>query len=132
MEKVYCIHVLCFYRRFLYMLLFVRKFHATTVYAWKKKRSLYAKLVWTLKLHFDTQNVSNVLRIYVTFFHAWFEISQFLLQPHVDFGLKVVGCDLMAIPGLYRFVQVQFFIQNKSGFMEICLCVPTMAHLLSL
>ncbi|KAI3922613.1 hypothetical protein MKX01_006302 [Papaver californicum] len=26
-------------------------------------------------------------------------------KPHVDFGLKVLGLDLMAIPGLYRFVQ---------------------------
>ncbi|KAG6482564.1 synaptotagmin-2-like [Zingiber officinale] len=26
-------------------------------------------------------------------------------KPHVDFGLKLVGADLMAIPGLYRFVQ---------------------------
>jgi hypothetical protein len=29
-----------------------------------------------------------------------------VLQPHVDFGLKVLGGDLMAIPGLYGFVQV--------------------------
>ncbi|XP_052486846.1 synaptotagmin-2 isoform X3 [Gossypium raimondii] len=27
-------------------------------------------------------------------------------KPHVDFGLKLLGVDLMAIPGLYRFVQV--------------------------
>ncbi|XP_074561615.1 synaptotagmin-2-like [Curcuma longa] len=26
-------------------------------------------------------------------------------KPHVDFGLKLVGADLMAVPGLYRFVQ---------------------------
>ncbi|EOY15072.1 Calcium-dependent lipid-binding (CaLB domain) family protein isoform 2 [Theobroma cacao] len=26
-------------------------------------------------------------------------------KPHVDFGLKVLGADVMAIPGLYRFVQ---------------------------
>ncbi|KAK0582656.1 hypothetical protein LWI29_028204 [Acer saccharum] len=26
-------------------------------------------------------------------------------KPHVDFGLKLLGGDLMAIPGLYRFVQ---------------------------
>ncbi|KAE9593380.1 putative C2 domain, synaptotagmin-like mitochondrial-lipid-binding domain-containing protein [Lupinus albus] len=26
-------------------------------------------------------------------------------KPHVDFGLKVVGADLMSIPGIYRFVQ---------------------------
>lgn len=29
-----------------------------------------------------------------------------LLQPYVDFGLKLLGADAMAIPGLYRFVQV--------------------------
>lgn len=28
------------------------------------------------------------------------------LQPHVDFGLKLLGADAMSIPGLYRFVQV--------------------------
>jgi len=28
------------------------------------------------------------------------------LQPHIDFGLKLLGADLMSIPGLYRFVQV--------------------------
>lgn len=32
-----------------------------------------------------------------------------ILQPHVDFGLKLLGADVMAIPGLYRFVQVRFF-----------------------
>lgn len=26
-------------------------------------------------------------------------------KPHVDFGLKVLGADVMSIPGLYRFVQ---------------------------
>ncbi|KAL6270701.1 hypothetical protein ACE6H2_027612 [Prunus campanulata] len=26
-------------------------------------------------------------------------------QPYVDFGLKLIGADLMSIPGLYRFVQ---------------------------
>lgn len=31
-----------------------------------------------------------------------------LLQPHVDFGLKVLGGDLMSIPGLYRYVQVLY------------------------
>ncbi|OIT38963.1 synaptotagmin-1 [Nicotiana attenuata] len=28
-----------------------------------------------------------------------------LCKPHVDFGLKLLGADLMSIPGLYRFVQ---------------------------
>ncbi|XP_043812478.1 synaptotagmin-2 isoform X2 [Manihot esculenta] len=27
------------------------------------------------------------------------------VQPHVDFGLKLLGADVMSIPGLYRFVQ---------------------------
>ncbi|KAF2310138.1 hypothetical protein GH714_006703 [Hevea brasiliensis] len=27
------------------------------------------------------------------------------VQPHVDFGLKLLGADAMSIPGLYRFVQ---------------------------
>lgn len=26
-------------------------------------------------------------------------------KPHIDFGLKLLGADLMSIPGLYRFVQ---------------------------
>lgn len=26
-------------------------------------------------------------------------------KPHVDFGLKLIGADLMSIPGLYRFIQ---------------------------
>jgi len=28
------------------------------------------------------------------------------IQPHVDFGMRVSGADIMSIPGLYRFVQV--------------------------
>jgi hypothetical protein len=28
------------------------------------------------------------------------------LQPHIDFGLKLLGGDVMAIPGLYHFAQV--------------------------
>ncbi|KAF7097811.1 hypothetical protein CFC21_099598 [Triticum aestivum] len=28
-------------------------------------------------------------------------------KPHVDFGLKLLGGDVMAIPGLYRFIQEQ-------------------------
>lgn len=56
------------------------------------------------------------------------------LQPHVDFGLKIVGCDLMSIPGLYKFVQVQYssFLQNESDSMEIHMYRPYRAHLLSL
>ncbi|KAK9705597.1 hypothetical protein RND81_07G069100 [Saponaria officinalis] len=32
-------------------------------------------------------------------------IVSLMEKPHVDFGLKVMGGDIMAIPGLYRFVQ---------------------------
>lgn len=28
------------------------------------------------------------------------------MQPHIDFGMNVLGCDIMSIPGLYRPVQV--------------------------
>ncbi|MFS8031488.1 putative synaptotagmin-like mitochondrial-lipid-binding domain-containing protein [Helianthus anomalus] len=31
-------------------------------------------------------------------------------KPHVDFGLRLFGADLMSIPGLYRFVQVNAVI----------------------
>lgn len=33
-------------------------------------------------------------------------IFSIYLQPHVDFGIKILGGDIMSIPGLYRFVQV--------------------------
>lgn len=35
------------------------------------------------------------------------------MQPHVDFGLKLLGADVMSIPGLYRFVQVVLSFQSK-------------------
>ena len=41
--------------------------------------------------------------------------TYFILQPHVDFGLKLIGADLMSIPGLYRFVQVQ----HLSAILEV-------------
>lgn len=27
-------------------------------------------------------------------------------QPYIDFGMEILGGDIMSIPGLYRFVQV--------------------------
>ncbi len=36
-----------------------------------------------------------------------------VLQPHVDFGLKLLGADVMAIPVLYKFVQVFLTIDLK-------------------
>ncbi|XP_017701543.1 synaptotagmin-2-like [Phoenix dactylifera] len=38
-------------------------------------------------------------------------------KPHVDFGLKLIGADLMAIPGLYRFVQETIKNQVANMFM---------------
>ncbi|KAJ8499144.1 hypothetical protein OPV22_009696 [Ensete ventricosum] len=38
-------------------------------------------------------------------------------KPHVDFGLKVLGADLMAIPGLYRFVQETIKNQVANMFL---------------
>uniref|UniRef100_A0A7N0TBL3 Uncharacterized protein n=1 Tax=Kalanchoe fedtschenkoi TaxID=63787 RepID=A0A7N0TBL3_KALFE len=38
-------------------------------------------------------------------------------KPHIDFGLKVVGGDLMSIPGLYRFVQE--FIKEQVANMYL-------------
>ncbi|XP_043702761.1 synaptotagmin-3-like [Telopea speciosissima] len=32
-------------------------------------------------------------------------VVSLLEKPHIDFGLKLMGGDIMAIPGLYRFVQ---------------------------
>ena len=33
-------------------------------------------------------------------------MAYFNLQPHLDFGLKILGGDVMAIPGIYCYVQV--------------------------
>ncbi|CAL9149366.1 synaptotagmin-2-like [Musa acuminata AAA Group] len=38
-------------------------------------------------------------------------------KPHVDFGLKLLGADLMAIPGLYRFVQETIKNQVANMFL---------------
>ncbi|KAH9288147.1 hypothetical protein KI387_032264, partial [Taxus chinensis] len=46
------------------------------------------------------------LKPLVPSFPCFGKISVSLMEkPHVDFGLKLVGGDVMAIPGLYRFVQ---------------------------
>lgn len=39
------------------------------------------------------------------------------LQPHVDFGLKLMGLDLMSIPGLYTFVQERIKDQIASMYL---------------
>ncbi|XP_024994130.1 synaptotagmin-1-like [Cynara cardunculus var. scolymus] len=38
-------------------------------------------------------------------------------KPHVDFGLKLFGADLMSIPGLYRFVQEQIKDQVANMYL---------------
>lgn len=38
-------------------------------------------------------------------------------KPHVDFGLKLLGADLMSIPGLYRFVQEQIKEQVANMYL---------------
>ncbi|XP_074569701.1 synaptotagmin-2-like [Curcuma longa] len=46
-------------------------------------------------------------------------------KPHVDFGLKLVGVDLMAVPGLYRFVQETIKKQVANMYLwPRCLQVP--------
>ncbi|GAV56733.1 C2 domain-containing protein [Cephalotus follicularis] len=46
------------------------------------------------------------LKPLVPSFPCFAKISVSLMEkPHVDFGLKLLGADVMAIPGLYRFVQ---------------------------
>ncbi|XP_059450337.1 synaptotagmin-1-like [Corylus avellana] len=46
------------------------------------------------------------LKPLVPSFPCFANISVSLMdKPHVDFGLKLLGADLMSIPGLYRFVQ---------------------------
>ena len=43
--------------------------------------------------------------ILIRIFPVWWFFPDYV-QPHVDFGMKILGGDIMSIPGLYRFVQV--------------------------
>lgn len=36
------------------------------------------------------------------------------MQPHVDFGFRLLGGDVMAIPGFYQYVQVNIFLSLLS------------------
>lgn len=54
-------------------------------------------------------------------FYLMHTLNEYLLiyifmQPEVDFGLKLVGGDMMAIPGLYQFIQVIFVPLSVYGF----------------
>nr|GMC54890.1 synaptotagmin-2-like [Ipomoea batatas] len=46
-------------------------------------------------------------------------------KPHVDFGLKLLGADLMSIPGLYLFVQVCFWILALPSSLYIIFILST-------
>ncbi|XP_028124276.1 synaptotagmin-1-like [Camellia sinensis] len=53
-------------------------------------------------------------------------------KPHVDFGLKFLGADLMSVPGLYRFVQELIKDQAASMYLwprtlEVPIMDPTKA-----
>ncbi|KAL8122061.1 hypothetical protein AgCh_018701 [Apium graveolens] len=37
-----------------------------------------------------------------------------IVQPHVDFGVKLLGADAMSIPGLYSFVQLGYVYRENS------------------
>ena len=37
------------------------------------------------------------------------------VQPHLDFGLNLLGGDVMAIPGVYQYVQVLCLLGFKSA-----------------
>ena len=59
--------------------------------------------------------ICNMALLTTILFYVFLSIlNEFImiLQPHVDFGLKLLGADAMAIPGLYTFVQV--------GFLSFC------------
>lgn len=71
--------------------------------------------VRTLLFKYNLQiDFISFLRSFFTFLFFQVSISSSLLtilhdlQPHVDFGLKVMGADLMSIPGLYWFIQVKY------------------------
>ncbi|XP_022943990.1 synaptotagmin-1-like isoform X5 [Cucurbita moschata] len=59
-----------------------------------------------------------VLKPLVPSFPCFANISVSLMEkPHVDFGLKFMGIDLMSIPGLYTFVQERIKDQIASMYL---------------
>ena len=49
----------------------------------------------------------SVFLIYLFVYYLLFLFLVYIiLQPYVDFGLKLMGADLMSVPGAYRIVQV--------------------------
>lgn len=60
------------------------------------------------KVSGDITSVPSLLFSY--FMENLRERDFFPLQPHLGFGMKVLGADIMSIPGLYRYIQVLFLI----------------------
>jgi hypothetical protein len=60
-------------------------------------------LTWSIVIHIHHFESTYKPGSYIIIF-----LFLIILQPHVDFGLKLLGADLMSIPGLYRVVQVQY------------------------
>ncbi|KAA0045733.1 synaptotagmin-1-like [Cucumis melo var. makuwa] len=59
-----------------------------------------------------------ILKPLVPSFPCFANISVSLMEkPHIDFGLKLMGVDLMSIPGLYTFVQEQIKDQIASMYL---------------
>lgn len=59
-----------------------------------------------------------ILKPLVPSFPCFANISVSLMEkPHVDFGLKLMGLDLMSIPGLYTFVQERIKDQIASMYL---------------
>lgn len=51
-------------------------------------------------------------------------VVSLLEKPHVDFGMKILGGDIMSIPGLYQFVQVLHWTTGdyqKTSFQSLSL-----------
>ncbi|KAK3000621.1 hypothetical protein RJ639_020713 [Escallonia herrerae] len=49
-------------------------------------------------------------------------IVSLMEKPHIDFGVKVLGGDIMSIPGLYQFVQSMFYSLKELSCQIILIC----------
>lgn len=54
--------------------------------------------------------------------YAYYDNPTMYVQPHLDFGLNLLGGDIMAIPGLYQYILVHsllylsLFLSLSHGF----------------
>lgn len=65
--------------------------------------------ILVFRLKFPNYLVIDLVSAFLITSHLIF----FFFQPHVDFGMNILGGDIMSIPGLYQFVQVlllHFFV----------------------